>query len=83
MRHDRLMLRCLLPAFAVLAIALWAEPAGAQVNEVVVGVTPTCPYETRSRGCWAGAYWALGAARGRRSGRQGARTATTARRGST
>jgi len=41
-----------------LALALCPDPAVAQVNEVVVGVTPTCPYGIRA--CWAGAHDALG-----------------------
>ena len=40
----------------------WRSPCGpspprAQVREVVVGVTPTCPYGLMA--CWAGAYEAL------------------------
>jgi galactose oxidase len=35
-----------------------AAPAGAQVTEVVVGVTPTCPYGISA--CWAGAREGLG-----------------------
>ena len=70
-----------LPSCALLTLALWAEPAGAQVREVVVGITTTCPYETRS-GCWSGAYWAL--MRSRVSSRlTRRRTATPARRGFT
>ena len=42
----------------LLAPALWAGPAGAQVTDVVVGVTPSCPYGIGA--CWAGAYEALG-----------------------
>jgi galactose oxidase len=45
-------------AFLMFAFALWADPAIAQVQEVVVGITPTCPYGIK--GCWAGAYEALG-----------------------
>ena len=57
-----------LPSCAILALALWVEPAGAQVTpsaapscrgrEVVVGITPSCP--EGFMGCWAGAYEALG-----------------------
>jgi hypothetical protein len=54
------MLRCLLPAFAVLSFALRAERADAQVREVVVGITTTCPYDNAIEGnCWSGAYWTL------------------------
>jgi len=48
----------LLPSTSVLALILWAGPANAEVTEVVVGVTPTCPYGISA--CWAGAYAALG-----------------------
>jgi galactose oxidase len=41
-----------------LALALWASPAAAQVTEVVVGVTPTCPYGISA--CWPGAREGLG-----------------------
>jgi hypothetical protein len=45
---------------ASLAIAQRAKPADAQVNDVVVGVTISCPYENAIKGsCWSGAYWAL------------------------
>src|SRR6516225_6135458 len=46
------------PAAALVALVLWPAAAGAQVREVVVGVTPTCPYGIKA--CWAGAYEALG-----------------------
>jgi galactose oxidase len=36
-----------------LAFALWASPAAAQITQVVVGVTPTCPYGISA--CWPGA----------------------------
>src|SRR5262249_45015351 len=52
--------RYLYPSCALLTLALWAEPAGAQVRETVVGITTTCPYENAIEGgCWSGAYWAL------------------------
>jgi len=55
----RLTLRpSLLPGFAALVLLLRAAPAGAQVKDVVVGVTPTCPYGLSA--CWAGAYEGLG-----------------------
>jgi galactose oxidase len=41
----------------VLALALWAQPGHAQVLDVVVGVTATCPYGLEA--CWAGAYESL------------------------
>lgn len=47
-----------LPAWALAALALWPAAAGAQVREVIVGVTPNCPYGIKA--CWAGAYEALG-----------------------
>lgn len=53
-------IRCFLPACAVLVLALGANPARAQVQEVVVGITTTCPYENAIEGgCWSGAYHAL------------------------
>jgi hypothetical protein len=54
-----MMIRCF-PACAILALMVLAEPASAQVREVVVGITTTCPYENAIEGsCWSGAYWAL------------------------
>src|SRR5262249_46327806 len=47
---------------SVLALAVAALPAQAQVTEVTVGVTPSCPYGIS--GCWAGAYEALGRLQG-------------------
>jgi len=41
-----------------LALALWPDRAVAQIQEVVVGVTPTCAYGLKA--CWAGAHEALG-----------------------
>ena len=53
-------IRGFLPACAVLVLALDADPARAQVHEVVVGITTTCPYENAIEGgCWSGAYHAL------------------------
>ena len=49
---------CRLAAWSTLAVLVWAAPARAQVTEVEVGVTPSCPYGLSS--CWAGAYEALG-----------------------
>jgi galactose oxidase len=46
---------CWLP---VLTLALGASSSRAQVSEVVVGITPSCPYGIGA--CWAGAYEALG-----------------------
>jgi hypothetical protein len=55
-----MMMRCFPIFSAILAIAMSAEPAGAQIREVVVGITTTCPYENAIEGsCWSGAYWAL------------------------
>jgi hypothetical protein len=54
-----------LPACALAALALWPATAAAQVREVVVGVTPNCPYGIKA--CWAGAYEALGRMEGVRS----------------
>ena len=45
------------PAASLLALALWPASAEAQIREVVVGVTPTCPYGIKA--CWGGAYEAL------------------------
>ncbi len=47
-----------LPACALALLALWPAAAAAQVREVSVGVTPSCPYGIKA--CWAGAYEALG-----------------------
>jgi hypothetical protein len=57
MSLNTLLRRAVLAALPVLASALWAGRADAQVNEVVVGITPTCPYGLGA--CWAGAYEAL------------------------
>jgi hypothetical protein len=44
----------------ILALALSAESAHAQLREVVVGITTTCPYDNAIEGsCWSGAYNAL------------------------
>ncbi len=60
MRPTRMMLPCFRPLYVILALSLWAESAGAQVHEVVVGITTTCPYENAIEGnCWSGAYRAL------------------------
>jgi hypothetical protein len=45
-------------AGALALLALWPAAAPAQVREVVVGVTPSCPYGIKA--CWGGAYEALG-----------------------
>ncbi len=51
MRSTRMFGQLALPSSRFF-IALWAERAGAQVSEVVVGITPTCPYGLVA--CWAG-----------------------------
>ncbi len=51
----RYLQACVLVAFA---FVLSPNRAVGQVHEVVVGVTPTCPYGIKA--CWAGAYHALG-----------------------
>jgi hypothetical protein len=49
-------------------MAFCAVTAEAQVKEVVVGITTTCPYERAIEGsCWSGAYWALMELRGIKS----------------
>jgi galactose oxidase len=58
MRSNRNITRRAMPVFALFAVALCPGLASAQVREVVVGVTPTCPYGLTA--CWAGAYEALG-----------------------
>ena len=58
MRSNRDFARRTLPLYAFLTVASWAGSATAQVREVVVGITPTCPYGLTA--CWAGAYEALG-----------------------
>lgn len=60
MQFMRKTTRRLLPVFALLALALRASTSNAQIHEVVVGVTMTCPYENAIEGsCWSGAYMAL------------------------
>jgi len=54
--------RSFLASFSLLAFAILASPAEAQVTDVVVGVTPTCPYGISA--CWSGAYAALGGLKG-------------------
>jgi hypothetical protein len=44
-------------AYSLLVLVASMTPAQAQVKEVIVGVTPTCPYGLGA--CWAGAYEAL------------------------
>jgi hypothetical protein len=51
--------------WAVLVLLIWAGSGRAQVTEVVVGVTPNCPYGLSA--CWAGAYDALGRLEGVKS----------------
>ena len=58
MRFSRLSCLWILPSCALLVLALWTEPAGAQVMELSVGITPNCPYGLKA--CWAGAHEALG-----------------------
>jgi hypothetical protein len=57
MSFDRSLLRNVLFPLALLASALCPAPARAQVTEVRVGVTPSCPYGLGP--CWSGAYEAL------------------------
>lgn len=57
MLFNMFLRRAVLRALPILATILWAGPALAQVKEVNVGVTPTCPYGLG--GCWAGAYDSL------------------------
>jgi galactose oxidase len=52
----------LTPTISALAVLLWVVPVEAQVADVVVGVTPTCPYGLSA--CWGGAYEALGCLEG-------------------
>jgi hypothetical protein len=47
---------------ALLALALAGAPAVAQVTDVVVGITPSCPYGLSA--CWGGAYEALSRLKG-------------------
>jgi hypothetical protein len=49
----------------LLFFALIPQPANAQVHEVVVGVTPNCPYGIKA--CWGGAHEALGKLEGVKS----------------
>jgi len=42
----------------LLTLVLGGSPSRAQVSEVVVGVTPSCPYGIGA--CWAGAFETLG-----------------------
>jgi galactose oxidase len=57
MSLNTLLRRTVLAALPILVPALWAGSAKAEVNEVVVGITPNCPYGLGA--CWAGAYEAL------------------------
>src|SRR5947207_3131824 len=41
----------------LLAVLLFVSPGNAAVVDIVVGITPTCPYGISA--CWAGAYEAL------------------------
>jgi hypothetical protein len=50
---------------ACLALSLCTGTAEAQVKEVTVGVTPSCPYGIGA--CWSGAYEALGRLEGVKS----------------
>ena len=50
--------RAICNTLAVLAFALGAGKAEAQIMELTVGVTPSCPYGIGA--CWSGAYEALG-----------------------
>ena len=65
MRFSRLSCLWILPSCALLVLALWTEPAGAQVMELSVGITPNCPYGLKA--CWAGAHEALGRIEGVKS----------------
>jgi galactose oxidase len=60
MRQFQVLVRRYALAWAVLAFAFVILPnrAAGQVHEVIVGVTPACPYGIKA--CWAGAYHALG-----------------------
>jgi len=59
--HFTLSSRILAAISAVFVVpALLTAVAEAQVKDVVVGITTTCPYENAIEGsCWSGAYWAL------------------------
>jgi galactose oxidase len=49
--------RAALLALLLVTAAFWTAQAGAQVKEITVGVTPSCPYGINA--CWAGAYESL------------------------
>ena len=57
MPATRMFGKLALASYALLALGVVGRPAGAQVSEVVVGITPTCPYGLVA--CWAGAYDAV------------------------
>lgn len=60
MRLQWITLPCRCLTWAILALALGTRPAGAQVREVVVGITTACPYENAiESNCWSSAYRAL------------------------
>src|SRR5258707_1076049 len=50
MRPTRMMFRCLPAACAILSLTMLTESASAQVREVVVGITTTCPHEDAIEG---------------------------------
>ena len=58
--HPSWMIRCFPPVCAIVIIASGATSCRAQVREIVVGITMTCPYENAIEGnCWSGARAAL------------------------
>jgi galactose oxidase len=57
MRLRRVLGRWVISVCTMVPFILSPGTASAQVREVVVGITPTCPYGLEA--CWAGAYEAL------------------------
>jgi galactose oxidase len=55
--HSVVRRRVLFFASVAFGFIVWPDRALAQIHEVVVGVTPACPYGIKA--CWAGAYHAL------------------------
>ena len=58
MRYPKPIGKAYLSTLVFLVAFLWAGKADAQVKEVTVGITPSCPYGISA--CWSGAYEALG-----------------------
>lgn len=56
-RGDRKIARAFVQSLTLLAFLVFVSFASAEVQDIIVGITPTCPYGISA--CWAGAYEAL------------------------